>query len=121
MMATTLSPHFIELVQDALIKSFWTKKALRNFLRRSHIAESFLSQLSNDEIKRDWLDRLFPKLEGSDRGQALIQKMARSLADQSTFPDLDNWEDSTEKIRAAQAAVTALKGYLNRKDDEREE
>ena len=29
MMATALSPHFIELVQDALLKSFWTKKGKR--------------------------------------------------------------------------------------------
>jgi len=120
-MATVLSPHFIDLVQDALLKSFWTKKALRNFLRRSHIAESFLAQLPYEETKREWLDRLFPKLEESDRGQALIQQMARSLADQATFPDLDNWEDSADKIRAAQAAVAALKDYLNRKDDEREQ
>ena len=37
-----LPPHFIDLVQDALLKSFWTKKALRTFIRRSHISESFL-------------------------------------------------------------------------------
>jgi hypothetical protein len=52
-MAAVLSPHFIDLVQDSLLKSYWTKKALRTFLRRSHIAETFLSQLSNDETKRD--------------------------------------------------------------------
>src|SRR6266849_2832221 len=99
-MAPVLSPHFIDLVQDALLKSFWTKKALRNFLRRCHIAEKFLSQLSHEETKREWLDQLFPKLEDTDRGQALIQQMARSLADQTTFPDLENWENSTEKIRS---------------------
>ena len=120
-MATALSPHFIELVQDALLKSYWTKKALRSFLRRSHIAETFLSQLPYEETKRDWLDRLFPKLEESGRGQALIQQMARSLADQSSFPDLANWEDSADKISAAKKAGAALKDYLNRKDDEREE
>lgn len=120
-MASALSPHFIELVQDALLKSYWTKKSLRNFLRRSNVAETLLSQLSNDETKRDWIDRLFPKLEVTGQGQAIIQQMARSLADQTSFPDLDNWEDSAEKIRAAKNAVRALKDYLNRKDDEREE
>ena len=64
-MATRLAPHFIELVYDALLKSFWRKKALRNFLRRSHVAENFLGQLSEDESKRDWLDRLFKRLEES--------------------------------------------------------
>ena len=120
-MATILSPHFIDLVQNALLRSFWTKKALRSFLRRSHISDTFLSDLSYDETKRDWLERLFPKLEASADGQAIIQQVARSLADQSTFPDLDSWEDSAEKIRAARTAVKALKDYLNRKDEERAE
>lgn len=120
-MPTRLPPHFIDLVYDALLKSFWTKKALKNFLRRSHVADSFLSQLDHAESKREWLDRLFPKLEGSDRGQALIQQMARSLAEQTRFPDLDNWEDSAEKITAATAAVNALKEYLDDKDRQKED
>jgi hypothetical protein len=114
-------PHFVDLVQDALLKSFWTKKALKNFLRRCHIAEKFLSGLAHEETKREWLDRLFSKLEETDRGQALIQQIARALADQTTFPDLENWEDSSEKIRSAKIAVEALKNYLNRKDDERDQ
>jgi hypothetical protein len=117
----SLPPHFIDLVQDALLKSFWTKNALRKFLRRSHVSDNFLSQLPDNETKRDWLDRLFPKLEGTEKGQALIQQMAKSLADQTTFPDLANWEDSAEKIRAATQAVNALKEYFARKDDEREQ
>jgi hypothetical protein len=118
-MPTGLPSHFVGLVYDALLKSYWRKRALRRFLRRSHIAESFLAQLSADESKRDWLDRLFPKLETSDRGQAVIQAMARALADQTTFPDLENWEDSDEKIRAAKAAVSSLRAYLHREEDER--
>ena len=117
----SLPPHFIDLVQDALLKSFWKKQSLRNFLRRSHISETFLSQLSDSEMKRDWLDRLFPKLEATEKGQALIQQMARSLADQTSFPDLTNWEDSSEKIRAAKEAVNALKIYLARKDSDKDE
>jgi hypothetical protein len=113
-----LPPHFIDLVQDALLKSFWTKKALRRFLRRSHVTDGFISQLPDDETKRGWLDRLFPKLEASERGQNLIHKMARSLADQTSFPDLANWEDSTEKIRVATDAVNALKSYIAQKDQE---
>ena len=53
-------------------------------------------------------------------GRSVIQYMARSLADQTSFPDLENWEGSAEKIGAAQAAVKALKEYLSRKDNERE-
>lgn len=119
-MPTGLPSHFIDLVYDALLKSYWRKEALRRFLRRSHIAESFLAQLSPDESKREWLDRLFPKLEATDRGQAIIQQIARSLADQTTFPDLENWEDSDEKIRAAKSAVAALRDYLDRKQEEQQ-
>ena len=115
-MASKLSPHFIELVYDALLKSFWQKKALRNFLRRSHVSENFLGQLSDDESKRDWLDRLFRRLEESDKGQAAIQQMAKSLTEQTSFPDLENWEDSGQKIQAAVAAVEALKTVVQGKD-----
>lgn len=116
-----LPAHFIDLVQDALLKSFWTKRALRRFLRRCHVSDSFLGQLSDDETKREWIDRLFPKLEANERGQALIQQMARSLADQASFPDLDNWDDSASMLRAAEAAVAALKDYIERKDRDKAE
>ncbi|MCC9608723.1 hypothetical protein LOC68_08840 [Blastopirellula sp. JC732] len=118
-MPPTLPPHFVELLYDALLKSYWRKKALRNFLRRSHISENFLAGCSDDETKRDWLDRLFPILERSDRGQRLLQQIAWSLAEQDSFPDLSNWEDSAEKIRDAKKAVAALKEYLERKEEER--
>lgn len=117
-MPSNLPPHFVELLNDALLKSFWRKKALRIFLRRSHITDSFLATLTDDESKRDWLDRLFPRLEKSERGHALLQTMARSLAEQESFPDLLNWENSAEKIREAKTAVAALKEYLDRKDKE---
>lgn len=120
-MASSLPPHFLELVYDALLKSYWTKKALKIFLRRSHVGESFLSQLDHAETKREWLDRLFPKLERSGRGQALIQQMARSLAEQVRFPDLENREDSDQKTAAAKEAVVSLKTYLGRKDSEKQD
>jgi len=116
-MPSILPSHFIDLVQDALLKSFWTKKALKNFLRRSHVSDNFLAQLDSEDTKRIWLDQLFPKLERSERGQALIQQMAQALADQSTFPDLQNWEDSAKKIREAEEAVTRLQQYLRKKSE----
>jgi hypothetical protein len=119
-MTQGLPPHFIDLVQDALLKSFWTKRALRNFLRRSHIAENFLAQLPSDETKKDWLDRLFTKLDALEKGGAVIREMARSLADQATFPDLLNREDSAERTLTAKAAVAALKAYLAKKVEEQE-
>lgn len=42
-MAEKLPPHFVELVQDALLKSYWRRKAFRNILRRNGVAEKFLA------------------------------------------------------------------------------
>ena len=75
-----LPPHFIELVYDAVLKSFWRKPALKRFLRASGISDSALAQLDPSDTKRVWLDELFPKLEAVHKGRALINQMARSLA-----------------------------------------
>jgi hypothetical protein len=71
-----------------------------------------------EESKRDFLDRTFQKLQASDRGRGLIFEMARSLSEQSTFPDLRNWEDSKLKIADATKPVMELKQYLNAQDAE---
>ena len=115
-MPKRLNPHFIELLQDALLKSFWYKKAFRNFLRRSHISDSALSSLIQTDTKREWLDQLFPRLEGTARGQALLLEMGRQLAKQEAFPDLQSHEDSEHKISQARDAVTALRQYLKIED-----
>jgi hypothetical protein len=115
-----LPPHFIQLIYDALLKSFWRKKALRAFLRRSGIPTTLLSDLPESETKQEWLDRLFPSLEQTEKGQAVLQQMAMSLTEQVAFPDLDNWEDSAEKTRQARAAVDALKTYLSERAEERQ-
>jgi hypothetical protein len=91
---------------------------LRKFLIASHVSEGFLKSWSSDESKRDFLDRLFPKVQTSDRGKALIFQMARSLAEKTTFPDLRNWEDSDKKIQDAHKAVQELKAYLKNQDVE---
>jgi hypothetical protein len=114
-----LPPHFVELVYDAVLKSFWRKPALKRFLRASGISEAALAQLDPNDTKRVWLDQLFPKLETAAKGPALINKMARDLADQAKFPDLENWEDSKEKIQAATEAVKALRSYITHKDEEK--
>ena len=111
-MKTKLPSELIDLVYDALVKSFWRKGALRTFLRRSGISENFLIQLDSGESKRAWLDRLFPKLEAAEKGPAVILQMARTLAGQKSFPDLEDWEDSAAKIQAATASVRALRRYL---------
>ena len=68
--------QFIDLVRDALLKSFWRKPTLRLFLLRHHVKESFLATWAADETKRELLDRLFPKLEASEAGQKVIKQIA---------------------------------------------
>ena len=117
-MAAKITPRLIELTYAAILKSYWRKNALRTFLRASHVAESFIAAWAEDESKREVLDRLFQKLQQSDRGKAVIFQMAKSLSEQTTFPDLRNWEDSEQKIQEAHKAVQELKSYLKIQDEE---
>jgi flagellar biosynthesis GTPase FlhF len=117
-LAAKITPRLIELTYEAALKSYWRRNALRKFLRASHVAESFIATWAEEESKRDVLDRLFQQLQQSDRGNALIFQMARSLSEQTTFPDLRNWEDSAQKIQDAHKAVQELKAYLNKQDEE---
>ncbi len=118
-MPLRLPPHFVDLVYNALLNSFWHKKSLRNFLRRAGIPPSVLADFHDSEMKRDWLDRLFPKLEEDDQGQAIIEQIAVSLAEQKTFPDLARLEDSAERTRQAAESVKALNDYLRAKQEKR--
>ena len=61
-MKTRLTPHYISLVYEACLKSFWRRKALAKFLRQCDVSESLLQSWAPDESKRDVLDRLFLKL-----------------------------------------------------------
>jgi len=116
-MTAKITPRLIELTYEAVLKSFWRKEALRKFLRASHVAEGFVSTWASDESKRDFLDRAFHKLQASDRGKAVIFKMAGFLSEQTTFPDLRNWEDSAQKIAEATKAVSELKAHLKAQDE----
>ncbi len=117
-MAAKITPRLIELTYEAALKSYWRRNALKKFLLASHVKESFFAAWSSDESKRDLLDRLFPKLQATDKGKAVIFQMARSLSEQTTFPDLRNWEDSDQKIQEAYKAVQELKAYLKQQDEE---
>lgn len=117
-MAAKITPRLIELTYEAVLKSYWRRNALKKFLLASHVKEGFLAGWTSDESKRDLLDRLFPKLQATDKGKSVIFQMARSLSDQTTFPDLRNWEDSAQKIQEAHKAVQELKAYLKQQDTE---
>lgn len=113
-MSSSLPSHLIDLVKDAVLKSYWRKASLRTYLLRHKIKESVLATWAADESKREFLERLFPKLEMTDAGQGVIQQMAVSLSDQVAFPDLLGWEDESLKLKAAKEAVTVLKAYLKK-------
>ena len=112
------TPHFLELIADAAHKSFWRRRALREFLRRCGIAEAALATWAADESKRDFLDRIFPVVEKHSQGSKVLTKMARSLAEQTSFPDLEGWEDADLKKKQARQAVFALKNFLGAKEEE---
>jgi hypothetical protein len=109
-MADKLLSYFIDLVLDATLKSFWTRRALRQFLRRCHVSEQFLATWSSDETKRDFLYRLFPLLEKADRGESIIRLMATFLSEQETFPDLERWEGRGRKKEGGIARRRGVKG-----------
>lgn len=117
-MAGKVTPRLVELTYQAALKSFWRRPALKKFLLASHVKEGFFSSWTTDESKRDLLDRLFPKLQASDRGKAVIFQMAVNLSEQTSFPDLRNWEDSDQKIQDAHKAVQELKAYLKQQNEE---
>jgi hypothetical protein len=117
-MATRITPRLIELTYEAALKSFWRRAALRKFLRACHIAEGLLSTWAPEESKRDLLDKVFQKLAGTDHGNAAMFDMARALAEQISFPDLRNWEDSDHKIAEAANAVAELKVYLHKQQED---
>jgi hypothetical protein len=117
-MAAKITPHLIDLTYEAALKSYWRKGALRKFLLASHLTELFLATWTPEESKRNFLDRVFHRLQASDRGKAVIFEMARNLSEQTAFPDLRNTEDSAHKIAEATKAVAELKSYLRMQEQE---
>jgi hypothetical protein len=115
------SSQLVDLVYEALLKSFWRKAALKRYLRRTGISDSFLASWDTsregDETKRRFLDRLFGVLEGNPKQAALFWKMANDLSCLTEFTDLNGWEDSDLKIEDAQQAVKALKTALGREKE----
>lgn len=114
-----LSPSFIELTQDALLKAFWHKPALRSFLQQHRINDNALAQWHADQTKRDFILWLWPQLFKNEKGQNALLAMARSLAEMKHFPDLERKEDTKallpdaiEAIRRLRIAVTEINGSI---------
>ena len=104
-----LSPVFIELTLDALLKAFWYKPSLRLFLQQHGIRASILAQWNSDQSKRDFMAWLWPQLVKADRGNEVILDMARSLSEMQHFPDLERKEDTKIRVPDAKQAVARLR------------
>lgn len=104
-----LSPAFVELTLDTLLKAIWRKTTLRRFLQQHNVSSADLAQWHADQTKRAFLEWVWPQLVESDRGQNAILAMARSLADMRHFPDLEMKEDAKISILEAEKATTRLR------------
>src|ERR1700690_2609912 len=91
-MAARITPRLIELTYEAALKSFWRKQTLRSFLRSCQVHEPVIASWATEESKRDFLDQAFNTLQATDRGKTAIFDMARHLSEQSSFPDLRDWD-----------------------------
>jgi len=108
-MSKRLSPTFVELTQDALLKAFWFKPSLRLFLQQHNISDRALAQWHADQSKRDFILWLWPRLVKDEKGQNAILSMARSLAEMKHFPDLERKEDTKIRIPEAKGAISRLR------------
>lgn len=117
-MAKRLDGNLVNLIHEAAARSFHRRKALHRFLRQVGISEPFLSTWTQEESKRELLDRLFTVLQNNPQGTEVLLRMARDLANQDNFPDLLGWEDSKAKIESANSAVSALKTSLKKLNDQ---
>ncbi len=115
-MKSRVTPHLIELTFEAALRSFWRKGKLVSFLRSS--AVSGLPEFGPDETKRDYIERVFGLLKNTDEGRGKILQIANHLAEQKSFPDLNGWEDTADKLELAKGAVGALRSYLAEQEEE---
>jgi hypothetical protein len=117
-----LDTTFLHLVNEAAVHAYNRKPAFRQFLRRCGVSTGQLALCSDQETKRNWLDRILPHLESSESGQITIRNMADALIRQTAFPDLKGWEDSDRKIEMAKQSIADLQEYLtNEKKEETEQ
>lgn len=108
-MAKKLSPIFVDLTQDTLLKVFWFKNSLRLFLQQQNISNDILAQWHSDQTKRDFVTFVFTQLVNDEKGQNVILSIARYLADMKHFTDLERKEDSKIAIQEAKKAVARLR------------
>jgi hypothetical protein len=117
-MRPQLTPYYVELVQEACVRSFWRKKALSRILRYCGVPEALVETWRPNETKRDFLTRLFLELPSSERGRQILDGVAEFLARQRVFPDLEKSDDTAALVDAAQEAVLRLRLWREQQDEE---
>lgn len=88
MTAQRFPAHYLELISDAILKVYWYKNSFRTALRRAGVSESLLATWPTDETKREFWERIMPKLEASESGIEILKRLADAVCEQKTFPDL---------------------------------
>ena len=117
-MIERVTPHLVNLVYHALLKSFNRKRVFANFLTQCGFPDSLLSTWLPGETKRELLDRTLPRLARTDAYNPFIFRLAKALAEQTTFPDLESFENTRHTVAEAKKAVADLRQFLNQQDDE---
>jgi hypothetical protein len=118
-MKTRVTPHFVDLLYNCLLSSFWRKQSMKRFLRTNHIDEKIINSWNDEaETKRSFLDRMFPVIQNDKDGERIFAQLALALIQQNSFPDLIGWENSKELITSATAAKENLRTYIEQQDRE---
>ncbi len=71
-MSQKLSPAFVELTHNALLKAFWSKPSLRGGLAQHKISENALAQWHSEQTKRESILWLWPQLIKTEKGQNAV-------------------------------------------------
>lgn len=118
-MKKKLAAQMIELTQDACLSAFNRKTVLTTFLRQHNIPQNY-PDCHTDETKRQYLDKLFCHLISlkDNEGHAIILEIAHSLSSKTSFPDLENWEDSSTRLDKARCSINRLKREVSKIDQQ---
>ncbi len=119
-MRVEVTPDLVELAYNAALACYWRKPALTNFLRSCGVEEKDSIFLNQQETKRQFLDRLFPKLQKTDGGLGIVARIALELSQKTAFPDLEDWEDKDFKIERAKRAVASLNEHIAHQEKRQE-
>ena len=114
-MTKQLSTSMIGLTQDACLSAFWRKAALSLFLKQHGVSQSYINALDS-QTKREFLTKLFHDLisKKNGEGHSIILRFACSLSEMKSFPDLENHEDSPQKLSNAHKSIQRLKSEVDK-------